>query len=156
MRTRQLHAAANVLSTSGDGDSVGEVSYACRVAPPVLFCILIPVVRRKQALQHGLDLVKQAAASVEAMRSAEPDVGQHEPGSSASQSTDALTSRIQDLTQSERMLSTELGVARDAYDKSRAQYMAAEVEIKMLRSHLDSLKVRALELLVPVNRLGGH
>lgn len=85
-------------------------------------------------------MIKQAAASVEAMRSAESD-GLQGADFGANQSEDAMRSRIDELTRSERMLGSELNVAKDAYDKSRAQYMAAEVEIKMLRSHLDSLKV---------------
>ena len=52
-----------------------------------------------------------------------------------------LKATIQQLTLNEKLMTEKLEVANEAYAKSREQYLAAEVEINMLRSHLDNLGV---------------
>jgi len=55
------------------------------------------------------------------------------------QQVEVLKARVEELARSKRLMDTEMELTKDAYANSREQFLAAEVEIKMLRSHLDSL-----------------
>jgi chromosome segregation ATPase len=53
---------------------------------------------------------------------------------------EVLKVQVQDFTRNTHLMNTELELVKNAYSQSRQQYLAAEVEIKMLRTHLDAIK----------------
>lgn len=52
------------------------------------------------------------------------------------QKVESLKSKVEELLRNERLMNSELDLTKDAFAKSREQYSQAQVEIKMLRSHL--------------------
>lgn len=62
------------------------------------------------------------------------------------QQVELLKAQLDEFARNERLINTETELTKDAYAKSREQYLAAEVEIKMLRSHLHTLHLDTLRL----------
>ena len=53
---------------------------------------------------------------------------------------EVLKVQVEDFARNTQLMNTELELVKNAYSQSRQQYLAAEVEIKMLRTHLDAIK----------------